>query len=670
MLLLLAAVFNEPLLKWTLAPRDYAVPQNLRAAIIVLELLFAVSGLALLHWRHLGEAAWRRLLASSVAERAVRLGTWFVPPLDGRIALCLCPVVVVDCIYACIVVEREGFPLLHPLPWLYLINKMAFDAGLYLALVALSLRYLRSRIVAMTIAYFYLALGVTDIVIYYFGYTLFERQYLAFATPYSLGAFLEGRVPLLVGAVVSIGLFVLPVYRLKDQFSSRDVLRCLAFTAALPVLNLPGTFYHISSVVIVWDLQQEIHDRLHQQLPYLAQNSVINAVRQMAYRLSTDQEPLRLTDFEDVVDYYGLPLGERRYPDLALKRFTRVIVIPVESLTLDLLGGYNPEIPEEVSPFYASKQVRVAMFRRFRTSAVPTLPGLSVLFSSHPNPALSVEQKYPQSFVRVLREAGYETIFLRSVSKFFANENRHFRNAGFDELIGAEEFEANPEYRDYVREWGACDRIVYRELVRLLEQRRDRDVFVTVLGVDTHPPRGRRDYSGLEYPPLPDYIANETNPDRRGFLRAVFYHDHDVSTLIADLKRANLWNDETLLVLTADHSAPLSGVVSGIAGYPQEQLSRIPLAFLTPQKLPDVDRNLPGSQVDFGPTLLHLLGLPVPAGFWGESLFFTGKRNPCVGVFRNTLYLEGEGLALRIPLSDPSGEREERLIRLFRGFVE
>ena len=669
-LLAIAAVSNRWMITSVFAPRGYAVPVVADVAICAAQLAIGGLGLFLLWQRRRCEAWCGALLAGWPGRVGNLVGRHCVPTFDRRVAYCVAPVLILNLAFAWIIEQREHFPVFHPLPWVYLFNKVLFDAALYLALVGMTLRAARMWPLAMCVAYFYLAMVVADMVIYYFGYTLFQKQYLFFVTPYSLWGFLEGRVALLAAAAIGLAILVLPIYRLRHRFTNTEIRRCIIFVGLLGVLNGPAVFYRVSSLGIVWDLQREVYKRLNQQLGYVAQNSLVNLVGEFVWSRPTESNHLSMVDNRRVIDHFNLPLGHRDYPSLGLKPFSRVVLITTESLSLDLLGSYNPQVPPDVSPFYASENTRALMFRNYRTSAVPTLPGLAVLFASHPNAALAIEKRFPQSLVRVLREAGYQTVFLRSVSKFFGNENVHFRNAGFDQMIGAEEFESRKEYRPYVRDWGACDRIVYRELIRLLEENRGRRTFVTLLGVDTHPPAGRRDYGPLEYPEVPDYISRQEGADRRGFLRSVFYHDYDIHGLIDALASQGLWDDETLVILTADHSVPLNGVVSGIAGYPQQQLSRIPLVFLTPQKLPQCDRDRIASQLDLAPTLLHLLNLPIPVGFWGESVFFSEKHNPFIGVFRNTMHVEGEGIDARISLNAPQGEMEKGLVELYRGFVE
>ena len=86
---------------------------------------------------------------------------------------------------------------------------------------------------------------------------------------------------------------------------------------------------------------------------------------------------------------------------------------------------------------------------------------------------------------------------MRSASKYFAGEDKIFNELGFRNL-GVEDFE--DKYPEYVHAWGLMDRMLYRELTKLLETYKNDKVFIMVLGVDTHPLDGRKDFLDLEYP--------------------------------------------------------------------------------------------------------------------------------------------------------------------------
>jgi phosphoglycerol transferase MdoB-like AlkP superfamily enzyme len=86
------------------------------------------------------------------------------------------------------------------------------------------------------------------------------------------------------------------------------------------------------------------------------------------------------------------------------------------------------------------------------------------------------------------------------------------------------------------------------------------------------------------------------------------------------MQEKNLLTDDTLVVVTADHCFPRTKALNDIPGYPGTMLSRIPLAFFSGQPLPKVDNDEFCSQLDFAPSMAHLLGIANTARMVG------GKR--------------------------------------------
>jgi hypothetical protein len=104
-----------------------------------------------------------------------------------------------------------------------------------------------------------------------------------------------------------------------------------------------------------------------------------------------------------------------------------------------------------------------------------------------------------------------------------------------------------------------------------------------------------------------------------------------------------------------------------IPGYPQSLLSRIPLAFFSGQPLPPPDgfRQL-HSQLDFAPSIVHLLGWPVPEGWWGESMFDSTFDAPSISkIGRNLIVSPLDGPQQVISLDHPNGAAEKGLVKLF-----
>ncbi len=100
------------------------------------------------------------------------------------------------------------------------------------------------------------------------------------------------------------------------------------------------------------------------------------------------------------------------------------------------------------------------------------------------------------------------------------------------------------------------------------------------------------------------------------------YADKQVARLIAFLKEKGIL-DNTLIILTSDHGStnaawPIRRKVHIAADF-YDELYHVPLTFINREIEPKKLDNL-CSSLDIAPTILGLLGIPIPSSFQGESL--------------------------------------------------
>jgi phosphoglycerol transferase MdoB-like AlkP superfamily enzyme len=211
------------------------------------------------------------------------------------------------------------------------------------------------------------------------------------------------------------------------------------------------------------------------------------------------------------------------------------------------------------------------------------------------------------------------------------------------------------------------DQMLYNEALDYMEANRGKKIFIQIMNCDTHSPIPRTYYGTLQYPPLPASLEKFTDPDVHATLAAIFRHDYDVGQTIKKMREQNLLTEDTLVIFTADHNYPHSEMLNKIPGYPDTFYSRLPLAFISGQPLPHADLRQPLSQLDFAPTIVHLLGLPVPEGWWGESIFDPVLNSPDISKFgRNlTVIPLGGGPRQIVSLDHPQNASERDLVTIF-----
>jgi phosphoglycerol transferase MdoB-like AlkP superfamily enzyme len=219
------------------------------------------------------------------------------------------------------------------------------------------------------------------------------------------------------------------------------------------------------------------------------------------------------------------------------------------------------------------------------------------------------------------------------------------------------------------------DRALYDAALNLLAQNRDKKIYIHICNIDTHGPFPRSYFGSLEYPPVPDSVEalvksepGDSDDQAHTILREIFRHDYDIGLTMRRMQERNLLTDDTLVVLTADHNFPRTKALDDVPGYPGTVFCRIPLAFFSGQPLPGVDRSEPCSELDFAPSIAHLLSLPIPPGWWGESVFNTNRIAPYVMRFNDKLSITADagGAVQSVSISHPNTQSETNLLILFQ----
>jgi len=643
-------------------------PVDVRWFVWTGQATLALVGVSLIVMRHRCGRLLARLSNTTFGVRTRSTARLLVPSLDRVTSLALIPILVCALLLGVLVVQTEELPLIHLLPWLYLAKKIAVDAAVFMLVLFVALRVPPQPWPAVVVTISFFALYLTDVMMYDNARTLFERQYLINWEPGRVAGFFRGRAILwatLMGISFGVTLAVIP--RLRERLTPRAAVGWLTMVLVLELLDLPGGVVRVTAVPLPYLQKHVYRETLAPDLAYLARNPFLAFAKEM---LSGQQEEeFRVAeDLEgsgDLIEELGLQILPVPLERIPLKPFRRVVLIPVESLALDTLAPYNPSIPNEVSPFYASERVQQHTLTNYYPSRWPTINGLVATFNSHPNVEMVVQFGSPDSLVKLLRDRGFVTIFMLTQEKRYQKMDDFAREQGFDILVSKEDFAESGLDPKYMQEWGVFDRFLYEEAIDQLAAHRDEKVFMTILGCDTHTPAGRLEYQDLPYPPLPDFIERSHPVELRGWLQSIFYHDRDIALFMRELEERGLWDDETLLMITADHSPPFNFVLRALPGYPNTNLARIPLVVLTPQELPTVAADLPAGQLDLAPTLAHLLDIPAPLGWWGRSIFAHEREDGYVGVDRHQLIWRRDERLKRVDLDAPSDARGKAMVDLY-----
>lgn len=610
----------------------------------------------------------------------------FLPRFDLFLLLSVLFFTLLNIVFLVIASQKNGFSITDPDICFHFAVKLLFDAAFFLFAVLILKAVFRIAFVPALYVAANATLAVADILLYYFGNTLVERAHFALITPYSVTSFVPWY------GFVAIFTFIFTVFAIsffrirkipKDNLFKQSVF-WLLICMLLNWLNI--------SASSLFD-KDERFDRVitgfrNAQIYYVTQNQWLDFMTDVIfpalgstfkvltpvtekfvgdYRLFSEDFTVTndFSPYRKTIDSLGIDLGKKDKEPLDAGEYSRVIYIFTESLSLDALPCYNRKIKGDfANRFFCRSDIMEQTFTNLVTSGSPTLQGLTVTFNSHPNYNIQEPTGHRNSLPKILKKQGFKPVFIRSASKFFANENLIFQNMGFSEIIGREDFFADENLKKYIYGWGLEDRILYEQVIEYIKKNSGEKLFVSILGTDTHPPAGQMKYLHLKYPAAPK-TENIKDKAAKLWLTSVDRMDLDIAGFIENLDKEGLFDDSTLIIISADHSCPLNNVTAKIPGHPRNNLAKIPLIFLSKRPLPKADFATVADQTDIAPTIAHILGIEKPAGWWGKSLFAAERKEKSIGFDKKFLYFSDEKSTKTINTEKPADTSEEEILNLF-----
>jgi phosphoglycerol transferase MdoB-like AlkP superfamily enzyme len=283
-------------------------------------------------------------------------------------------------------------------------------------------------------------------------------------------------------------------------------------------------------------------------------------------------------------------------------------------------------------------------FRNFDSAQPGTHPSLEAILFSSPITPLTLgdvgRKPIPWAIPKVVRDAGYQTLFVTSARSGWRDLNRVLAVQGFDEVVDANNLkEAYPDATLGI--WGVWDHYVFQYLdKRLAAQPPDKPLFVFVLTSTNHPPYDLPS----DYHRVPRDMAlwkGETSSDTlRLNLDSYHYAADLLGGFVQGLQKGPLWKN-TLVAATGDHNVRSFGMYAEAS---RRHLARqVPFviwgqgmggAACGPQQAS------PASHRDMFPTLLPLMGVNGPYVNSGRDLLRTPQATPMDAA--RTLFYTGE----------------------------
>jgi arylsulfatase A-like enzyme len=292
---------------------------------------------------------------------------------------------------------------------------------------------------------------------------------------------------------------------------------------------------------------------------------------------------------------------------------TNVLIVMMESIG----EPYLAEDPARMPTLDAlGRRPGGVRFRsHYATWSLTTKVLFSVLCSEHPFPTYKpitlVNPGIPcRSLSQILYGQGYRTTFLTSQSLAYDEQPRFLDHHAFDDLIDSRTMEGREGA--WFGKWGIDDHVSARALLRWIDLGGARPFFALYGMVAGHHP----------FVASPEQEAQPAGERVAEYYRALRVADDVLAELVAGLEARGLM-DDTLLLVFSDHGEG-HGRHAGRNVY--ESVIKVPLLALGPQ-LRGVapEARVVTSHLDLAPTVLGLLGLPVPCTMKGRDLSSSGE---------------------------------------------
>jgi arylsulfatase A-like enzyme len=334
--------------------------------------------------------------------------------------------------------------------------------------------------------------------------------------------------------------------------------------------------------------------------------------RNAVLALATTAFP-RLTAAEASADWRTSPFGDLRGEDLTRFRGCaagrNVLVVHLESTAASHLGLYGA--PLDPCPTLTQLAEEAILFENAYTAYPETIKSFFAVHCGH-HPAIdTAPDVYARASVpalaAVLAARGYRTGLFHSGRFGYLGMEEVLRGRGYEVLEDAAVIGSEHEGT-----FGIDEESTVRRLLRWLDEgHADRPFLATYLPIAGHHP-----YETPTPGPFPEHT------DRDRYHNALHYGDTALRQLLDGLRQRGLLAS-TLVVICGDHGEAFGehpGNIAHTLALYEENL-RVPLLIAAPGAIRDAVwvRRI-ASLVDLAPTVLDLLGLPLPSTFEGHSL--------------------------------------------------
>lgn len=317
--------------------------------------------------------------------------------------------------------------------------------------------------------------------------------------------------------------------------------------------------------------------------------------------------------------------------------FKKIVLLVFESLALEYLHSINPVIPPEATDCFDSLMRSHPSTENFYCSILGTLPGLYAILNSRMpwQEQLSLARR-EKSCAALFKEAtNGQTFLVQGTSKHYGDEARLFKTImGIDTIIAYEELK-NEFKEPALLDWGFHDDVILEKTLDTIGQNSGKPFFIISKLIDQHQPPH---FCGLKPEEMPPSVARHQVP----IVRSLYWANHLLKKFLADLEKRELFDEQTLIIITADHYPPSDFGHKKLMPDGQYALpGRLPLIFVSrkPEAFSSFDRTKKSCQLDLAPTICYLTGSGQSQHFLGQNMIDANAISRSISYHDSTIQI-------------------------------
>jgi len=441
----------------------------------------------------------------------------------------------------------------------------------------------------------------------YFKFT-FKRTTFDLFTTKGIGADVSGLLPtflvdyyylVLIGILMIVGTYILYRNTEKSDLPNLKLLNFLAF--ALPSVLLwgigfrGGLQYKPLNVIQAGEYAKSVNIPLVVNTPFTLIKS---------YGRSGLEAAIYFEDEDELNSIYS-PLHRFSADSSSNSTKPNVILMIMESFSAEYIGAISGK--KSYTPFLDSLIHEGLLLENAYANGKKSIEALPAILSSIP--ALMnnsyISSKYSanriESIASVLNSEGYETVFYHGGANGTMGFDAFSRMAGVEEYVGLDQY---PFQGDFDGNWGIFDEPFLQFVAGDLKQK-SKPFFAGIFTLSSHHP-----YT------IPEKYQGKFPSGELPILESVAYADYALGRFFSRISKEK-WFDNTLFVLTADHTAQSMDpeYASRVGIY------RIPLLFYHKGKIEAKRSEMLAQQSDIFPSIVDYLSLDREIIAFGNSIF-------------------------------------------------